>query len=262
MSYRWLMLLAAPLLFVPSGSADPLKAVHQQGALHAFLVVRDEAGKIIGTGDELNIRSGKVWKARLTLRFKDGSVDDETAVYMQHTTLRLVSDHHVQKGPSFPKPMDMTIDMTKKSVMWHEVKDGKDEVRTDSVDLPADLCNGLLPIIMQNMPRGTTELKMGFIAATPKPRLVKLAIRPDGQDRFTIGGGGREAAKYRVHVELGGIAGVVAPIIGKEPPDLYFWVVEDAVPTFLRLNGFLYQGGPIWSIDLSSPTWPAGPAAR
>ena len=253
-------LCAALLLPALVADADPLKAAYQQGAIHGFLVIRDDAGKVIGTGDVLNVRVGKAWKERMTLRFHDGSIDDETAVYMQHTTIHLLSDHHVQKGPSFPKPMDMTVDTGKNTVTWHEVKDGKDEVKTDTMDLPADVCNGLLPLIMQNFPKGTQELKMGYVVATPKPRVVKLAIHPDGQDRFTVGGGRREAAKYRVHVELGGVAGVVAPIIGKEPPDLYLWVVEGEVPTFLRLNGFLYAGGPILSIDLSSPTWPAGGA--
>jgi hypothetical protein len=246
-------------LFASAAIADPLRAVHQQGALHAFIVVRDDAGKIIGTGDEINLKSGNVWKARLTLHFHDGSIDDETATYVQTTTIRLISDHHIQKGPSFPKPLDMTIDVPKKSVTWHEDKDGKDDVKTETMDLPADLCNGLLPVIMQNIPKGRDEIKMGYIAATPKPRLVKLAIHPDGQEHFTVGGAGREAAKYRAHVELGGIVGVVAPIVGKEPPDLYFYVVEGEVPTFLRLNGFLFVEGPIWSLDLSSPTWPAGP---
>jgi hypothetical protein len=236
----------------------PLRATFQQGALHAFLVVRDDNGKVIGTGDEVNVRAGNVWRGRLTLHFHDGSIDDETAVYTQHTTLRLVSDHHVQKGPSFPKPMDMTIDMGKQMVTWHEEKDGRDEVKTDHMKLPASLCNGLLPQIVQNMPRGVQELKMGYIAATPKPRVVTLNVHRDGLDKFNLAGAGRQAAKYRVHVELGGIAGVVAPIIGKEPPDMYIWAVEGDVPTFLRLNGFLFEGGPIWNLELSSPTWPTG----
>jgi hypothetical protein len=243
-----------------SGSAavaEPLRAINPQGSLHAFLLIRDDSGKIIGTGDDSNVRMGNVWKTRLTLHFNDGSIDDETAVYAQQTTLRLISDHHVQKGPSFSKPMDMTINMTKKTVTWHDVKDGKDEVKTETMDLPADLCNGLLPLLIQNAPKGMQEMKMGYIAATPKPRVVTMAIHPDGKSGFSLGGARRDAAKYRVHIELGGIVGVVAPIVGKAPPDIYIWVVEGEVPTFLRLNGTLAMDGPIWNLELSSPTWPA-----
>jgi len=36
-----------------------------------------------------------------------GSVDDETATFSQEHDFRLIiSDHHIQKGPSFPHPME------------------------------------------------------------------------------------------------------------------------------------------------------------
>ena len=37
------------------------------------------------------------------------SLRDETAVYSQRGVFRLLTDHMVQKGPSFPKPVDMTL---------------------------------------------------------------------------------------------------------------------------------------------------------
>jgi hypothetical protein len=256
------MLLSVFVLFASAAVADPLRATFQQGALHAFLVVRDEGGKIIGIGDVMNVRMGNAWKLRMTLKFNDGSVDDETAVYQQHTTLRLLTDHHIQKGPSYPKPMDMSIDVAKKTVTWHDFKDGKDDIKTDTMDLPADLCNGLLALVIQDMPKGSTDVKMSYIAATPKPRIVKLAVHPDGQDRFHFGDTTRQAGKFRLHIELGGVVGVIAPIVGKEPPDIYIWVVQGEVPTFLRMNGALFEGAPIWNLELSSPTWPVVPGSE
>jgi len=44
---------------------------------------------------------------RTIFTFKDGSVDDETTVFSQRHTFRLISYHHIQKGPSFPHPMDL-----------------------------------------------------------------------------------------------------------------------------------------------------------
>ena len=58
-----------------------------------------------------------------------------------------------------------------------------------------------------------------------------------------------------MHVEIGGLAGVIAPMIGKEPPDLSGWVSSGAAPTFLKLHGFLYLGGPQWTLQLISPEW-------
>ncbi len=239
----------------PCAGADVLHAKYMQGALHAYLLIRSEDGKLIGTGDEINEPVGNAWRTRLSLHFNDGSVDEETTMYVQHTTMHILTDHHVQKGPSFPKPMDMLIDVAKKQVTWHNMHDGKDEVKVEHMDLPADLANGMLPWVMQNYPKGAEELKVGYVVSTPKPRLVKFAVYPDGEDSFRIGGGKRMAKKYRIHVELGGVVGVVAPLVGKQPPDLHLWVVMDGVPTFLKMQAFLYEDGPILNMELTSPAW-------
>ncbi|MEI9969517.1 MAG: hypothetical protein WDM87_13180 [Terracidiphilus sp.] len=55
---------------------------------------------------------------------------------------------------------------------------------------------------------------------------------------------------------LGGIAGVVAPLIGKAPPNIQIWAVTGAAPTFVREQGPLYADGPVMTIELISPIWP------
>ena len=219
--------------------------------------MKTEDGKVIGVGDSVNQQMGRTWRSRLTLRFRDGSVDDDTTVYTQGTTLHVVSDHHVQKGPMFPKPMDSTLNTATRTVTWHEIHDSKDEVKTETMDLPDDLANGMMPWVLQNLPRGAAETKMSYVVFSPKPRVVKLAIHPDGRSRFRIGYVTKSAQVYRIHVELGGVAGVVAPLIGKAPADMHASVVSDDVPTFLRFNTYLYQDGPTLNIELSGPAWPS-----
>jgi hypothetical protein len=63
----------------------------------------------------------------------------------------------------------------------------------------------------------------------------------------------RERARGKV--ELGGVAGVVAPLVGKKPSDMHIWVYEGAAPTFLRFEGALFEGGPIWRIELANVVW-------
>jgi len=246
------------MLALPALHADPVRVKLSQGSIDAYLLIRDESGKVIGTGESVNEPSGAAWRMKMMLKFTDGSVDEETTVYSQRGTLRVISDHHVQKGPRFKKPMDMTIDVAKQTVTWHDVHDGKDEVKVEHMDVPADLSNGLLPLVAQNFPKGVDELKMGYIVATPKPRVVKFAFHPDGEDGFRIAGGPRTAVKYRIHIELGGVVGVVAPVVGKEPPDMHLWVVRGSVPTFLKLQGSLAMDAPLWSIELTAPMWAEG----
>ena len=57
-------------------------------------------------------------------------------------------------------------------------------------------------------------------------------------------------------VEIGGAAGIVAPLVGKQPPDVHIWILGGEAPVFLKEEGPLYGGGPIWRIEQVSPVWP------
>jgi hypothetical protein len=90
--------------------------------------------------------------ARLLFRFKDGSVDDDTTVFSQWGNFQLISDHHIQKGPSFPQPMDMSIDVPSGQITVRSTgKDGKEEVKSEHLDLPPDVVNGLILSIAKNI---------------------------------------------------------------------------------------------------------------
>ena len=254
--YATQRLLCTLLVATSAACGEVLPTHNLQGATHAYLLVKTEDGKVIGVGDSENQQVGRVWRSRLTLRFRDGSIDDDTTLYTQGRNLHVISDHHVQKGPSFPRQLDMTVNTAARTVTWHDVHDGKDEVKTETMEVPDDLMNGMMPWVLQNLPRGATETKMSYVVAAPKPRVVKLAIHPDGTSRFRLGYASKSAQVYRIHVELGGVAGVVAPVIGRAPADMHAYVVSDEVPTFLKFNTYLYQGGPMLNIELTGPGWP------
>ena len=95
-----------------------------------------------------------------------------------------------------------------------------------------------------------------MLVATPKPRVVKLMISPQGEDPFTIAGSARKAVRFEVKVDIGGAAGLVAPIVGKQPPDTHIWILEGEAPAFVKSEGPMFEGGPLWRIELTSPVWP------
>jgi hypothetical protein len=103
---------------------------------------------------------------------------------------------------------------------------------------------------------------VSFIAATPKPRLVKLAISNAGQDKFSTGGSSRTGTHYVLKVEIGGLSGLIAPLVGKEPPDSHVWILGGEAPAFVKSEQPLFFGGPVWRIELVSPVWPAPAAAK
>ena len=57
-------------------------------------------------------------------------------------------------------------------------------------------------------------------------------------------------------LEIGGVTGLVAPLLGKQPPDSHVWILRGEAPAFVKSRGPLYSGGPIWQIELESPVWP------
>jgi hypothetical protein len=240
----------------PGAPAEPIPVRHVEGTVHGFLALRSKEGRVLAVGDIFQVvRSDRV-TSRLLFRFKDGSVDDETAVFSQRGNFQLITDHHVQKGPSFPHPMDLSIDVHSGQVtVRSKRKDGKEEITTEHFDLPPDLVNGLVLSIAKNILPETPETKVSMVVATPKPRLVKLAITPRGEESFSLVGSPRKAMRYEIKVELGGVAGIVAPLIGKAPPNIQIWIIGGQAPAFVREEGPLYQGGPVWTIQLTSPVW-------
>lgn len=253
---RWFLLL----LLCGLGLKAPAEAVrvrHLSGTIHGFLDLRSEDGAVVASGDLIQFTHGGQVTARAVFRFKDGSVDDETTVFSQRGTLQLISDRHIQKGPAFPHPMDVLIDCRSGQVTVRSVgKDGKEEVKTDRLALPADLANGMVPFVIENLPPDTKETTVSMVVAAPKPRIVKLVISSRGEEPFSVVGSSRQSVHYEIKIDLGGVAGVVAPLIGKQPPNIQAWIIGGDAPTFIREQGPMYADGPVMTIELASPIWP------
>ena len=250
-------LLGAALVAVSVASAEPVAVRHAEGLVHGFLALHSLEGKLLASGDLIQEVRGDRVTSRLVFRFRDGSVHDETAVFSQRGNFRLITDHLVQKGPTFEQPVDVSIDALSGQVTVRYQNEHREEkTETEHLDLPDDLANGMLITLLKNVDPGPSPAVVSFLAATPKPRLVKLKIAATGSDSFSTAGSPRTATHYVVKVDLGGVAGIVAPLIGKQPPDSHVWILEGEAPAFVRSEAFLAIGGPVWRTDLESPTWP------
>lgn len=250
---------ACLLLFGPlAAHADPVPVRYLQGASHGFLLLRDSNGKVIAVGDSLADVHGDRVTSRLVFHFRDGSLDDDTTVYTQRGVFRLLTDHHVQRGPSFPKPMDMSIDVASGTVIIREPgKDGQEKVKNEHVDLPPDLANGLWLTLIENIRPSTEQTTVPLVVALNGARVVHIVIKPADIETFTVGGTKRKTQRFEVKVDLGGITGVVAPLVGKQPKDHQFWILEGtAAPGFVRGEGQFYEDGPVWRVDQTSPRMP------
>jgi hypothetical protein len=256
------VVLVCALLHSSGLFAEPIPVRYPEGSVHGYLALRSLDGNLLAAGDLVQTVRGEQLKSRLVYRFKDGSVDDETAVFTQRGHFRLISDHHVQRGPMFPKPIDVTIRATTGEVTVGYQEKDQEKVETSHVDLPADLANGILLNVLKNVLPNDKETKISYLATSPKPKLIQLSIQPEGQDTFSSAGRPNKALRFKVHVELGGITGVIAPLIGKEPADAHIWIGSGAVPAFIRSEAPLFLGGPVLRTELVSPVWPRTPKSE
>ena len=237
-------------------AAEPVAVRYAEGLVHGFLTLRTLDGTLIANGDLIQTARGTRVTSRLVFKFKDGSVLDETAVFSQQGHFRLISDHLIQKGPTFEKSLEMSIDCASgRVIVKYADEDGKIKVEDERMELPADLSNGLVLTLLKNIRPEAPPASLSMIAATPKPRLVKLEITSGGQERFTTGTTTRAATHYVIKVEIGGIAGAIAPLLGKQPADSHVWILGGEAPAFVKFEGPMSLGAPPWRIELSSPAW-------
>ncbi len=228
-----------------------------EGRLRGFFIVRSIDGKQIGYGSmSQSVDSGRI-TLRTIYRFRDGSLDDETTVFSEQKTFTLISDHHIQRGPFFAHPIDLTTnaagDTTNRTLDSH----GKPRLETSHIDLPPGTAVvGMMCTLMANLDPATQSFKLPALSPTEKPRLFHFAVSPEGRGTFRIAGTRQTAAIFRMKTELGGIAGVVAPILDKQPDDILLWLLEGDAPVAVRAIAQLSEGGPLVDIQVAGGTFP------
>lgn len=238
-------------------SASPVAVRYREGVVHGFLVLRTLDGVAIAAGDLTQVVRGDQVTAQIAFRFKDGSRQEETTVFSQRDKFRLISYHLLQKGPSFKNASDLSVTCaTGQVTVRYSDDDGKEKVANSHLALPPDLGNGMIPTLLRNLRPGTAQIEVPMVVAAPKPRLVKIVLNAQGAEPFSLAGFSREAKHYVAKVDIGGVAGVIAPIVGKQPPDAQIWMLGGEAPAFVKSETQSYMGGPMWRTELVSPVWP------
>lgn len=237
-------------------SAEKVRVRYAEGLLRGFLLLRPPGRAVIANGDHVQFVQGDRVTARLTFRFRDGSLQEETTVFSQRRQFRLLSDHLVQRGPSFPQPIDVSIDTTSGRVTVRHRDEDKEKVIDERMELPEDLANGMMVTLLKNISPDAPSTTVSMLFATPKPQLVKLVITPVGKEPFSVGRASYKATRFNVKVDIGGLKGFIAKLLGKQPPDTSVWILGGEAPAFVRSEGLFYQGGPAWRIELAAPDYP------
>jgi hypothetical protein len=261
------ILVAFLLLSQGTLSAELVPVRHTEGVSLGFLVLRNLEGQPLAYGNLKQVVKSGIVTDDVEFHFKDGSFYQEITKFTQRGEFRLVSDQVVQRGPSFKQESESWIDAATGKIRVRTLPKDKKKKDTDEekqttkqLALPTDVSNGLLFILVKNVdPSSGTTVSM--VAASSKPRLVKLQILPGPEKTIHVGLLTCKAQHYIVKTKVEGPAGVIAPLVGRQPPDVHIWIVKSEAPTFVEFEGPLSQDSPIWRIEMAAPE-PDSPKAR
>lgn len=246
----------------PQLSATLIPVKHIEGTSHGFIVLRSQDGQTLATGDMIQTVEGENVRSELVLHFKDGSLYDDVTVFSQKREFRLISDHVREEGKSFPKPVDARVDVASGDVEVTADENGQRKTEHHRLKIPEDVADGLMLILVRNLSPSEPETTVSLVSESSKPRVVQLKIHAEGKQSFSESGEPLEAIHYVIHTHIGGVAGAVAPVIGKQPADIHFWIVGEKAPAFVKFTGQLYEGGPVWNIELATVKWETNAPAR
>lgn len=248
--------LIAALVCTPVNAA-PIAVKFPEGMTHGFLLVRSLAGEILGQGEMIQtLKEDDLIENQLVFRFKDGSLHDEKVAFSQQRVFTMISYRLVQRGPSFPEQLDVSVDRgtAKYTVRSQEGEDGKEEVLTGQVDLPKDVYNGMLITMSKNLQKGSDETVSVF-AFTPTPQAIKVNLHAVDEDPVNIAEVSRKATQYVYTPQIGMIKEFFGKALGKLPAEFHYtcWIMNDKIPSFVQFEGPLQLMGQVVRIELVSP---------
>ena len=251
-----LFVVIAALLWSCPVEAAPIRVRLIEGNFRGFLVVRSPDGAAIGYGEMSQKPTGNLVECRTILRFKDGSLYDESATFSQKGVFRLEAYRLAQHGPSYPA---LEVSFDRKSGQYkargQAEKDGEEKAASGKLEMPADLYNGMALMLLKNLPGGAGAV-VHVAVFTPEPRLIEMEWSWEGEDAVLLGGRPMKAMRSLVKLKIGGLTGVFASLVGKSPPDLRYWLVTGDVPAFVRFEGAMFLNGPVWRLEMTTVEWP------
>lgn len=255
---RLIMILIAVGLIVEvvSAAAAPIPVRFTEGFSHGYLVLRDENGDRLADGEMIQKAHGAVVDSRLVFRFKDGSLHDERVTFTQKRVFLLQTYKLLQRGPSFPNMLDISMDRKSGAYRVVTSEDGASEkTLTGKLEMPDDVGNGMVVAMLRNLPPGRGE-SVHFVAFTPEPKILDLKLVPTERTTTRIGDLAKQLTQYVLEPKLDSLTMWFGKLLGKLPEKFHyrFWLVTDDVPTFGAFEGPLHLLGPNWRIEQTTPT--------
>ena len=250
------------VLVYSAAEAAPVAVRSPERAVQGHLLLRSLSGETIGQGDVTQVvKARDVVESHLVLRFKDGSLHDEKVVFSQQRVFKMIRYRLIQSGPSFPEQIDVSIDRgSAEYSVRSQAGKGKEEVLTGRFDVPNDTYNGMLVVLLKNLPEGANE-PVNILAFTPAPQVIKLQLLFVGEQTVGVGDLSTKAKRYVLKPQIGQLQDLLGKLSGRLPADFHLecLMLADKAPSFVQLEGPLQLMGPTVRIELVNPRPSATP---
>src|ERR1051325_8174117 len=130
------IMIAINGLVCSSAGGAPVAVRFPEGIAHGFLILRSLAGEIIGQGEMTQVvKEGDQVEGHLVFTFKDGSLHDEKVTFSQQRVFTMLRYHLVQRGPSFPDQIEVSIDRSTSEYKVRSKAGSNGHVCHDAVEL-------------------------------------------------------------------------------------------------------------------------------
>jgi hypothetical protein len=257
-----ILVVIAILVYSPAHAA-PVAVRFLEGVAHGYFIVRSLAGETIGQGELTQVlKDENLVESHVVIHFKDGSLYDEKVAFSQQRVFTMLRYHLIQRGPSFPEQMDVSIDRgtAEYKVRSPVGKDGSEKLVTGHFDLPNDVYNGMFVVVLKNLLK-EANATVNFLAFTPSPEAIPLQLRFVGEQSVHIADLSSKAKHYVFKPQIGKIRQFFGKLTGQLPADFHYdwWILTDQAPSFVEFEGPLQLMGPNVRIQLVSPRLSAKP---
>ena len=168
------------MCFIPTNerSAASIEIVYPEGVSEGFVTLKSKDGKKLANGELSQLTTGADRLAsRLTFRFTDGSLYDETVTFSQKKHLAMLSYQLNQRGPAFPEPLTISLngETGQYQVRRHEQAKTEQTI-SGRIDLPADIYNGMTITALKNL-RGKTGASIHMVVFNPEPKIYEIDLQ-------------------------------------------------------------------------------------
>lgn len=250
---------AALALTVLLASAGPIAVRVVPGALHGFPSLSDAAGNVIADGELSQELRGEVLLVHLRWSFGDGRRVEERAEFRVGAHLTQTRFTWVETAGEVEQRRFEVDFSDGRAIAVTRNRKGEPEREEERLDLPDGRAftgyGTALAISQLELPAGGEE-ELTFVAFTPKPRIVRLGVRRNGEERIDAHGRSIRCDRFTLHPK---IPFPVSLFAGAK--DAHLWFTHGPPPALVRAEqNLIAKDDPVVVVDVI-PRGKARPAA-